>query len=165
MTPEDVVAIRDKKLLPVRSLTWFHPPPISDAGNRFVLSSGPHLRLHSEPAWARYSCWTWCTPFAQLKTTPDVIRQDLAMEPEGIRKQFLGWLDKDVGKTVGHFDKWRTSLKDLVQQAKNKNYDEVLKEGEEVRGLYPDYVYPANPYEFMAEADLAKEISKPPPPY
>jgi len=31
-----------------------------------------------------------------------------------------------------------------------------LKEGEEVRGLYPDYVYPANPYEFMAEADLAK---------
>ena len=94
--------------------------------------------------------------FAQLKTTPEVIRQNLAMEPEEFDKQFFEWLDKDVGKTVGNFDKWRTSLKDLAQQAKNKNYDEVLKEGEEVRQLYPDYVYPANPYEFMAQADLAK---------
>src|SRR5258708_17201197 len=94
--------------------------------------------------------------FAQLKATPEVIRQNLAMEPEEFDKQLLVWLDKDVGKTVANFDKWRTGVKDLVQQAKNKNYDEVLKEGEEVRGLYPDYVYPANPYEFMAEADLAK---------
>ena len=28
--------------------------------------------------------------------------------------------------------------------------------GEIVRSLYPDYVYPANPYEFMAQADVAK---------
>jgi len=27
-----------------------------------------------------------------------VIRQDLAMEPEEFDRQFLGWLDKDVGK-------------------------------------------------------------------
>jgi tetratricopeptide (TPR) repeat protein len=47
-------------------------------------------------------------------------------------------------------------VKLLVQLAKEKKYDEVLKEGEEVRRLYPEYVYPANPYEFMAEADLAK---------
>jgi len=32
----------------------------------------------------------------------------------------------------------------------------VLKEGDEVRRFYPDYIYPANPYEFMAEADMAK---------
>src|ERR1019366_9574024 len=57
---------------------------------------------------------------------------------------------------VPNFDKWRTSLKDLVEQAKNKNYDEVLKEGGEVRRMYPDYVYAANPYEFMAEDELGK---------
>jgi tetratricopeptide (TPR) repeat protein len=94
--------------------------------------------------------------FAAHKSTPDVIRQDLGMAPEEFDKQFLGWLDKDVGETVASFDQWRAKLKDLAQQAKNKNYDEVLKEGEEARRMYPDYVYPANPYEFMAQADLAK---------
>jgi tetratricopeptide (TPR) repeat protein len=57
---------------------------------------------------------------------------------------------------VANFDEWRTKIKDLAQQAKDKNYDAILKEGEEVRKLYPDYVYPANPYEFMAAADLFK---------
>ncbi|MGH9681484.1 MAG: tetratricopeptide repeat protein, partial [Candidatus Acidiferrales bacterium] len=60
------------------------------------------------------------------------------------------------GEAVANFDKWRVESKDLAQQAKDKNYDEVLKEGEEVRRLYPDYIYPANAYEFMAQADLAK---------
>jgi len=29
---------------------------------------------------------------------PDVIRQDLAMEPEEFDRQFLGWLDKTLAK-------------------------------------------------------------------
>ena len=36
----------------------------------------------------------------------------------------------------------------------------MLKEGEEVRRLYPDYVYDANPYQFIAQADLAKGDKK-----
>jgi tetratricopeptide (TPR) repeat protein len=94
--------------------------------------------------------------FAQLKTTPEVIREDLGMEPEQFDKEFLAWLNKDVGETVANLEKWRTSIKDLVEKARSKDYDEVLKEGEEVRRMYPEYVYPANPYEFMAQADLAK---------
>jgi tetratricopeptide (TPR) repeat protein len=94
--------------------------------------------------------------FAAHKTTPDVIRENLGMAPEDFDKQFMEWLDKDVGKTVANFDEWRTKLKDLAAKAKSKDYDAVLKEGEEVRSLYPDYIYPANPYEFMADADIAK---------
>jgi tetratricopeptide (TPR) repeat protein len=94
--------------------------------------------------------------FANLTSTPDVIRQDLGMAPEEFDKQFIAWLDKSVGQTVANFDKWRAGVKDLVEQARNKNYDEVLKEGEQVRRMYPDYIYPANAYEFMAQADLAK---------
>jgi tetratricopeptide (TPR) repeat protein len=85
-----------------------------------------------------------------------VVREDLGIAPEDFDKQFLEWLNKDVGAIAANFDQWRAKLKDLAAQAKNKNYDEVLKEGEEVRRLYPDYVYPANPYEFMAAADIAK---------
>jgi cellulose synthase operon protein C len=51
-------------------------------------------------------------------------------------------------------------LKVLAQSAKDKNYDAVLEQGEKVRQLYPDYVYTANAYEFLAEAYLAKGNKK-----
>ena len=156
MTPEIVVAIRDKKLLPVAELDRGFIRPQYPMQVIVSYYQAGRICDYIQSRWGADKLLDMVHSFAQLKTTPDVIRQDLAMEPEEFDRQFFVWLDKDVGKTVGHFDKWRTSLKDLVQQAKNKNYDEVLKEGEEVRGLYPEYVYPANPYEFMAEADLAK---------
>jgi tetratricopeptide (TPR) repeat protein len=156
MTPEIVVAIRDKKLLPVAELDRGFIRP--EYPMQVIVSYYQAGRIcdYIQSRWGADKLLDMVHSYAQLKTTPDVIRQDLAMEPEEFDKQFLDWLDKDVGKTVANFDKWRTGVKDLVQQAKNKNYDEVLKEGEEVRRLYPEYVYPANPYEFMAEADLAK---------
>jgi tetratricopeptide (TPR) repeat protein len=156
MTPEIVVAIRDKKLLPVAELDRGFIRPQYPMQVIVSYYQAGRICDYIQSRWGADKLLDMVHSYAQLKTTPDVIRQDLAMEPEEFDKQFLEWLDKDVGKTVANFDKWRTGVKDLVQQAKNKNYDEVLKEGEEVRGLYPDYVYPANPYEFMAEADLAK---------
>jgi tetratricopeptide (TPR) repeat protein len=156
MTPDIVVAIRDKKLLPVAELDRGFIRP--EYPMQVIVSYYQAGRIcdYIKNRWGADKLLDMVHSFAQIKTTPDVIRQNLAMEPEEFDKEFLEWLDKDVGKTVANFDKWRTSLKDLAQQAKNKNYDEVLKEGEEVRQLYPDYVYPANPYEFMAQADLAK---------
>jgi hypothetical protein len=156
MTPEIVVAIRDKKLLPVAQLDRGFIRP--EYPMQVIVSYYQAGRIcdYIKSRWGADKLLDMVHSFAQLKTTPDVIRQDLAMEPEEFDKQFLEWLDKDVGKTAANFDKWRAGVKDLAQQAKNKNYDAVLKEGEEVRALYPDYVYPANPYEFMAEADLAK---------
>jgi tetratricopeptide (TPR) repeat protein len=156
MTPDIVVAIRDKKLLPVAELDRGFIRP--EYPMQVIVSYYQAGRIcdYIKSRWGADKLLDMVHSFAQLKTTPEVIRQNLALEPEEFDKQFLEWLDKDVGKTVANFDKWRTSLKDLAQQAKNKNFDEVLKEGEEVRQLYPDYVYPANPYEFMAQADLAK---------
>ncbi len=156
MTPDIVVAIRDKKLLPIAELDRGFIRP--EYPMQVIVSYYQAGRIcdYIKSRWGADKLLDMVHSFAQRKTTPEVIRQDLALEPEEFDKQFLDWLDKDVGKTVANFDKWRTSLKDLVEQAKNKNYDEVLKKGEEVRRMYPDYVYPANPYEFMAQADLAK---------
>jgi tetratricopeptide (TPR) repeat protein len=156
MTPDIVVAIRDKKLLPVADLDRGFIRP--EYPTQVIVSYYQAGRVcdYIQSRWGADKLLDMVHSFAQRTTTAEVIRQDLGMAPEEFDKQFLDWLDKDVGKTVANFDKWRTGVKDLVQQAKSKNYDEVLKEGEEVRRLYPDYVYPANPYEFMAEADLAK---------
>jgi tetratricopeptide (TPR) repeat protein len=94
--------------------------------------------------------------FAKVETTSDVIQHDLGMTPEEFDRQFLAWLDKDVGKEAASFDEWRTLLKDVAMHAKNHEYDDVIREGEEARRLYPDYIYDANVYEFLSEAYLAK---------
>jgi len=89
-----------------------------------------------------------------------VIQQDLGMSPEEFDKAFMEWLYKDVGKSAASFDEWRNKLKALAEAAKAKNWDEVLAKGDAVRQLYPDYVEGANPYEFMAEAYIAKGDKK-----
>ena len=156
ITPEILVAIRDKKLLPVAELDrgFIHP----EYPAQVIVSYYQAGRIcdYVKERWGADKLLDMVHSYAGHKTTIDVVRGDLGMAPEDFDKQFLDWLDKDVGKTVANFDEWRTKLKDLAGQAKSKNYDEVLKEGEEVRRLYPDYIYPANPYEFMAEANLAK---------
>jgi tetratricopeptide (TPR) repeat protein len=98
--------------------------------------------------------------YAQLKTTPEAIQQNLGMSPEEFDKQFMESLNKDLAKTAASFDEWRNRLKELAQLAKDKNWDEVLKRGEEVRAIYPDYVEGANAYEFIAEAAVAKGDKK-----
>ena len=160
MTPDIVAAISQKKLLPVADLDRGFIRP--EYPNQVIVSYYQAGRIcdYIQTRWGADKLLDMVHSYAQLKTTPDVIRQDLGMTPEEFDKQFLEWLDKDVGKTVANFDNWRTAIKGLVQQAKSKNYDAVLKEGEIVRSLYPDYVYPANAYEFMADADLAKGDKK-----
>ena len=160
ITPDMVVAIQDKKLLPVADLDRGFIRP--DYPNQVMVSYYQAGRIcdYIQERWGADKLLDMVHSFAKLTPTPDVIRQDLGMAPEEFDKQFLAWLDKDVGQTVANFDKWRAAVKDLVEQAKNKNYDAVLKQGEEVRRMYPDYVYPANAYEFMAQADLAKGDKK-----
>jgi tetratricopeptide (TPR) repeat protein len=156
ITPEVLVAIRDKKLLPVAELDRGFIRPEYPAQVIVSYYQAGRICDYIKGRWGADKLLDMVHSFAQHQTTPDVIREDLGMAPEDFDKQFLEWLDKDVGATAANFDQWRAKLKDLAAQAKNKNYDEVLKEGEEVRRLYPDYVYPANPYEFMAAADIAK---------
>jgi tetratricopeptide (TPR) repeat protein len=156
MTPDVIVAIREKKLLPVADLDRGFVR--QEYPNQVIVSYYQAGRIcdYIKGRWGADKLLDMVHSYAQLKTTPEVIRQDLGMAPEDFDKQFLDWLNKDVGATVANFDQWRAAIKDLATQAKSKNYDQVLKEGEEVRRLYPDYVYPANAYEFMAQADLAK---------
>ena len=90
--------------------------------------------------------------FAKVETTADVVQHDLGITADEFDKQFLSWLDSDIGKTAANFDPWRKSLKDLAEAAKEHQNENVIKEGQETRGLYPDYIYDANSYEFLAEA-------------
>ncbi len=156
MTPDIVVAIREKKLLPVADLDRGFIRP--QYPNQVLVSYYQAGRIcdYIQERWGAEKLLDMVHSFAKLMGTPDVIRNVLGIAPEEFDKQFLDWLNKDVGETVANFDKWREGVKDLAALAKENNYDEVLKHGDEVRRMYPDYIYPANAYEFMAQADVAK---------
>jgi tetratricopeptide (TPR) repeat protein len=156
MTPEIVVAIRDKKLLPVAQLDRGFIRPEYPAQVIVSYYQAGRICDYIKSRWGDDKQLDMVHSFAQLKTTSEVIGTDLGLAPEEFDKQFNEWLDKDVGKAVANFDQWRAHLKNLVELDKAGNYDDVLKEGEEARRLCPVYVYDANAYEFLAHADLAK---------
>src|SRR6202041_2437595 len=125
INPDVIAAIHEKKLLPVADLDRGFIRP--EYPNQVIVSYYQAGRIcdYIKDRWGADKLLDMVHSFAKLKTTPEVIQQDLGMSPEDFDKQFLEWLDKDVGKTVENFNNWRTSIKDLVEQAKNKNYDAV----------------------------------------
>jgi len=157
MTPEIVVAVRDKKLLPIAELDRGFVRPEYPAQVVVSYFQAGRICDYIQSRWGDEKLLDLVHSFAQLKTTPQAIQENLGMTTEEFDREFQAWLDKDVGKTAASFDEWRTRLKELAALARNKQYDDVLAKGEEVRRMYPDYVYDANAYEFLAEAYLAKE--------
>lgn len=160
ISPEILVAIRDKKLLPIADLDRGFIRPDYPTQVSVSYYQGGKVLDYIKDRWGDDKILDMVHSYGQLKTTPDVIREDLGMSPEEFDKAFMEWLYKDIGKTADSFDEWRNRLKELAEAAKAKNWDEVLAKGDAVRHLYPDYVEGANPYEFMAEAYIAKGDKK-----
>jgi len=156
VTPDILVALRDKKLLPVVQLDRGFVRPEYPAQVLVSYYQAGRICDYIQGRWGDAKLLDMVHSFADRKTTPEAIQQNLGMPPEEFDKQFQAWLYGDLGKTAAGFDEWRTSLRALAASAKAGNYDEVLKRGDEVRQMYPQYVEEANAYEFLAEAHLAK---------
>jgi cellulose synthase operon protein C len=156
ITPEILLAIRDKKLLPVAELDRGFVRPEYAAQVVVSYYEAGQICDYIQDRWGADKLLEMVHSFAKLETTPQVIQHDLGLSPEDFDRQFQAWLDKDVGKEAASFDQWRQGLKDTAELARNRQYDQVHQKGEEIRRLYPDYVYDANVYEFLAEAYLAK---------
>jgi cellulose synthase operon protein C len=156
VTPEILIAVRDKKLLPVADLDRGFVRPEYPAQVIVSYFQAGRICDYIKSRWGDDKLLDMVHSFAEHKTTPEVIQQNLGMAPEAFDRQFLDWLNQDVGKTAANFDEWRKRWKDLLEAAKNDDYDDVLKEGDEVRRLYPEYVYEASAYQLIADADIAK---------
>jgi tetratricopeptide (TPR) repeat protein len=156
LTPEILVAIRDKKLLPIAKL---------DRG--FVYPEYPSQILVSyfqagsicdfvKERWGKEKLLAMTHSYAQLKTTPQVVQQDLGLAPEEFDKQYLAWIGQRYGVEAAHFNDWREKLKALVAASEQKQYDVVLAQGPATLAMYPEYVAEANVYELLADANHAK---------
>ncbi len=162
VTPEILVAIRDKKLLPVAELEGGFVRPQYESQVIVSYFQAGRILDYIQDRWGLDKILDMVHSFAQSKTTPEAIQENLGMSPDEFDKQFFAWLyeQKALGKMAASFDEWRNRLKELAELAKDKNWDAVLLKGDEVRQMYPDYVEGANAYEFLAEADIAKGDKK-----
>src|SRR6185312_11757727 len=151
MTPEIVVALRDKKLLPVADLDRGFVRPEYPTQVFVSYFQAGRICDYIQNKWGADKLLDMVHSFARRVSTRDTIQQVLGMSAEDFDKQFQGWLYDSVKDTVGHFDEWRKRLTHLAQLAQAKQYDEVIREGDAVIRLYPDYVYDADAYEFLAE--------------
>jgi len=155
-TPEVLIAIREKKLLPVSQLDRGFVFPVYPSQVVVSYFQAGSICDYIKERWGSDKLLQMARSFGQLKTTSEVVQQDLNLSPEEFDKQYLQWLGKRYGAAAENFDEWRKHLKQLAALAGQKQYDSVISEGETARRLYPEYIGDANAYEFLADAYLAK---------
>jgi tetratricopeptide (TPR) repeat protein len=156
LTPEIVVALKDKKLLPVAQLDRGFVRPDYPAQILVSYYQAGRICDYIESRWGAGKLVDMVHRFARLEPTPDVIQHALTMTPAEFDTQFQAWLDKEAGPIVTHFDEWRTRLKRLVDLFNRHQYEEAATEGEAVRRMYPEYVGDANAYALLADVHIAQ---------
>src|SRR5262249_41888056 len=125
LTPDVVVALRDKKLLPVAQLDRGFVRPEYPAQILVSYYQAGRICDYIQDRWGADKLVDMMHRFAQLESTPDVVQHTLAMSSTAFDEQFQAWLYKEAGAIVTHFDDWRAGLKRLVDLVGRKQYDEA----------------------------------------
>lgn len=152
LSPDILMAIKDKKLLPVTELDrgFVHPTTPSQVIVSYF-QGGRICDFINEK-------WGWDTLLAMLKDfgaaedTGSVIRKELKVEPEEFDKRFLAYVEASTKNVIDHFEEWRKSIKEINESSKAKDHDAVIAKGKAIEGWYPDYVEHGSVYEFLATA-------------
>ncbi len=154
--PDEVAAIKDKKLLPITELDRGFIHPVSPPQIIVSYFQAGKICDYITEKWGWDTVLAMLHDFAENADTASVVRKELKMEPADFDKQFLEHLEAETKTVVAHFDDWKKGLKELAQMSRTKNYDGILKEGPAVRDWFPDYVEEHNAYSALAAAYLAK---------
>jgi tetratricopeptide (TPR) repeat protein len=155
-SPEVLVAIRDKKLLPVTRLDrGFVYPDYPTQVFVSYFQAGSICDFIQEK-WGAVKLLAMAHSFAAHKSTAQVVQQDLGLAPGEFDRQYLAWIERQYGAQAAHFDEWREKLKAVAKAAEQHQYDLVLKDGPAALALHPEYVGDANVYELMADAYAAR---------
>ena len=94
----------------------------------------------------------------------EVIEKELQMKPEEFDKQFLAWLEpqtEEDRRTLRRMAQARA--RHLADLAKDKKWDEAIKEGEAIRDMYPEYVEMGNVYRIPVAKPSSPRATKPKP--
>ncbi len=154
--PDVILAIKNKKLLPVAELDrgFVHPT----APQQVIISYFQAGRIcdYINEKWGWDTLLAMLHDFGNGEDTVSVVKKELKIEPADFDKQFIAWVEADTKTSVEHFDEWKKTLKSLVEMTATKDWDTVIKQGTAIRDMYPDYVEEHSVYEILAAAYTAK---------
>lgn len=156
LDPEDINAIKTKKLLPIAELDRGFVHPTYPAQVVVSYFQGGKICNFIDEKWGYAKLLAMIKDFGERIPTVQVIEKELQMKPEEFDKQFFAWLDGKTKVTVNGFEEWKNGVKRLNELAKEKQWDDVIQKGTAIRDLYTDYVEAGSVYEFLSEAYLAK---------
>jgi cellulose synthase operon protein C len=156
MTPREVKAIQEKKLLPIAELErgYVHP----SYPDQVIVSyfQGGRVITFIVEKWGQQAILDMIKGFTDLKSTPEVLKDVLKVTPEEFDAQFFPWLEAQTKRTVDSFEHWTAQMKQVNDAVKAKDWDKVIAMGPEVRDTYPDFVEPGNVYNMLVKAYLEK---------
>ncbi len=160
VTPDVLLAIRDKKLLPILKLDRGFVFP--DYPQQVIVSyfQAGSICDYISDTWGEDKLLDMVHSYAAQKPTAEAIQSNLHLAPEAFDKQYLVWLGRQYGAEAAHFDEWRGKLKALVSASQAKHYDVVTAQAPAVIAMYPEYTADANAYELLADAHKSKGDSK-----
>jgi tetratricopeptide (TPR) repeat protein len=156
LDPGTINALKGKKLLPVAELDrgFMHPT----YGDQVTVSyyQGGQICSYINEKWGYAKLQNMLRDFGAAMELEAVFQKELGLKTEDFDKQFLAWVDAKTSKTVANYDDWRKRVRGVNQSVKNKDWAEVIKEGEAIRDFYPEYVEMGNVYSFLSQAWLGK---------
>jgi tetratricopeptide (TPR) repeat protein len=156
-TPDVLIAIRGKRLLPILKLDrGFVYPQYPSQVVVSYFQAGSICDFISQ-RWGEAKLLDMIHAYADLKSTADVVNHNLGLKPEDFDREYLLWIEKRYGSETANLDQWRVRMRALATAARDQRWKAVLNDGNAVIALYPEYVSEANAYEFLAEAERASD--------
>ena len=156
LDPHVIMAIKDKKLLPVAEMDRGFVRPTYPAQVVVSYFEAGRICDFINQEWGWPKLLAMIHDFADGASTPAVIEKEFGIKPEEFDRRFMADLDADTKKTVDGFDEWRKGLKKVAEEYKAKDYEDMIRDGTKIRDVYPDFVEAGNVYQILADGYVAK---------
>ena len=160
LDPHAIMAIKDKKLLPVAELDRGFVRPTYAAQVVVSYFEAGRICDYINREWGWPKLLAMIHDFAGGASTPEAIEKELGITPEEFDKRFLAALNAETKKTVDGFDEWSKELKKVAAEYKAHDYDAMIRDASAIRDTYPDYIEAGNVYQFLADGYVAKGDKK-----
>ncbi len=156
LDPPTILAIRDKKLLPVEKLDRGFIRPSYPAQVTVSYFQAGRICQYIAQNWGYPVLIDMLRDYGDRKSTAAIFQSRLKIAPAEFDQRFLAWVEGQHAKLIAGFTKWQTELKAVYAAHKAQEWDTVLKAAAPLRDLYPDYVEAGSPYELLYDAHTAR---------
>ena len=154
ISPDVIKAIEEKKFLPVADLDkGFIRPSYPKQIQISYFQSGLVCKFIAEK-WGFGKLVELLRGFGEGKSTADNVEAVLSLPSEEFDTQFNEYVQRETGELVEQLDEWRKLMKQALEAARAKKWEDVIESATKALDAYPQYVEGGNAYAVLSEAYL-----------